>query len=68
MPSCELLPNCAFFRANRQGSDVLKIHWIRTYCRDSEHSERCCRKQYLRKTGEVPPDDLSPAGVPEGKG
>lgn len=59
---CELLDDCGFFKNFKGNTETVKQGWIRMYCKNKEKSETCKRKEYRKKTGKTPPDNMSPTG------
>ena len=62
MASCANLERCGFFINFEFNSEVIQNGWIRHYCECEEKSESCLRKQYKKKEGKIPPDNMTPTG------
>jgi len=62
MAQCELLETCGFFKNFKGNTEVVKQGWIKMYCEDREKSEKCARKQYRKKHGKPPADNMTPTG------
>ncbi len=62
MAKCELLDTCGFFKNFKANSEVIKQGWIKMYCEDKAKSEKCARKQYRKKYGKPPADNMTPTG------
>ncbi len=59
--SCEILPNCRFFKIQAALGDKETSDLIRLYCRGGESME-CSRKRFLQATKHTPPDGMLPNG------
>ncbi len=58
---CELLASCGFFRKYKGSKDLLCKGIIQMYCTGSKMDE-CKRKEYRKKHGTPPSDDMMPSG------
>ena len=59
---CNQLKQCEFFNRFQGNLDVLKDGWIEGYCNNLEKSETCERNKIFKKTGMLPPDNVTPTG------
>lgn len=62
LKQCGSLKDCGFFRHFQGNDEVVKQGWISIYCESLEKSEKCKRKQILKKTGKKPADNMAPTG------
>lgn len=59
--TCELLPNCRFFKIHSALGERESQDLINLYCRGGEDME-CLRKRFAQATGRTPPDGMLPTG------
>ncbi|MEW5948151.1 MAG: hypothetical protein AB1711_01915 [Thermodesulfobacteriota bacterium] len=62
MPACELLEKCGFFKKYQGAKDLACRGFINQYCNGPKMNE-CKRKEYRKKHGTPPPDDMLPNGL-----
>ena len=62
MQGCCFLEGCGFFARYKDVADVVTQGWIRMYCADEKHSEKCKRKEYRQINGTPPPASMTPTG------
>ena len=58
---CEKLTTCGFFRKYGEVKDLACRGFINQYCK-GDKMDLCKRKEYSRKHGEAPSDDMMPTG------
>jgi len=58
---CELFPTCGFFKKYEASKQKACRGFIAMYCRGEKMSE-CRRKEYRKKNGTSPSDDMMPSG------
>ena len=58
---CEKLATCGFFRKYAEVKDLACRGFINQYCK-GDKMDQCKRKEYSRKHGEAPSDDMMPKG------
>ncbi len=61
MPECELLSFCGFFRKHGESHSPACRLLLRANFR-GERQEECRRKEFLRKNGQPPGEDMLPTG------
>lgn len=59
---CEYRETCTFFQTYQQSTEAEKTSWIKLFCRHQASSQYCERKIILERTGERPPDNMTPTG------
>ena len=59
---CEFIEQCGFFINYKGNTQVMKNGWIQLFCDNVEWSEKCERKNFRRRTGKPPADNMSPTG------
>lgn len=58
---CELLSTCGFFKKYQETKNLACRGFIRQYCKGPD-IEKCKRKEYRKKHGVPPSDDMMPSG------
>ncbi len=58
---CESLAACGFFRKYQETKILACKGFINQYCKGQKMNE-CKRKEYRKKHGQPPSDDLMPSG------
>lgn len=59
---CELLEKCGFFKKYSGTKTLACQGFVRMYCKGEQQSN-CKRREYRKKNGTPPPDDMMPNGV-----
>ncbi len=59
---CELLATCGFFQKHCKVNELACKGFVSMYCR-GEMMDQCKRKQYSRKHGKAPVDEMMPSGL-----
>ena len=58
---CEMLNRCGFFKKYHEIKNLACKGFIRNYCMGDQMND-CKRKEYRRKNGKAPSDDMMPSG------
>ena len=58
---CELLEQCGFFKKYQESMDMACNAIIKLYCKGPK-MDQCKRKEYRKKHGHPPSDDMMPSG------
>ena len=58
---CEKLKTCGFFSKYGEIKDLACRGFVNQYCK-GDKMDQCKRKEYSRKHGESPSDDMMPTG------
>lgn len=58
---CPMLVNCGFFKKYDTSKELACLGFINQYCR-GEKKDQCRRKEYKKKHGVAPTDDMLPNG------
>ena len=58
---CEMLGRCGFFKKYGGTKDLACRGFINLYCQGVKQNE-CKRKEYSKKHGQAPSDDMMPTG------
>ena len=59
---CEKLTMCGFFKKYGEVKDLACRGFINQYCKGDKMNE-CKRKEYSKKHGHAPSDDMMPPGI-----
>jgi hypothetical protein len=60
--TCEHLKVCGFFNNFKGNSETINQGWIKLFCENLANSEFCERKQFNRRAGCPPVDNMAPTG------
>ncbi|KIX13738.1 hypothetical protein [Dethiosulfatarculus sandiegensis] len=62
MSNCDLLDKCGFFQKHAKSHQAACQGLVTLYCKGPKQNE-CKRKEYRKKHGQPPPDDMLPGGA-----
>lgn len=61
MQNCNLLDTCGFFRKYKSSQSAACNAFVQDYCH-GDKQDKCKRKEYRKKHGEPPADNMLPVG------